>query len=183
MSGEIAELTQILVDEGVSQGEAAVGGIATGGALGAIAGLIVGAGLVIGIVGLIIALVKIIAYWRIFSKAGEKGWKAIIPVLDSYTETKIAGTNNWVRIVISYVLLCIGYGVMSTAEQGSTVATIFALVTLVSVIWYIVERIIRFNGLAKNYGKGTGFVVAWVFFPTICALILGLGGSQYNKVN
>ena len=72
---------------------------------------------------------------------------------------------------------------MSSAEQGSTVASIFAIVTLVAIIWYIVERIIRFNGLAKNFGKGTGFVVAWVFFPTICTLILGLGGSQYNKVN
>ena len=34
MSGELAELTQILVDEGITQGEAAIGGAATGGILG-----------------------------------------------------------------------------------------------------------------------------------------------------
>lgn len=179
MSGELAELNELLIEKGLTQGESAI----AGGALGAVFGMLAGALSILLIVGLVIALLKIIAWWRIFSKAGEKGWKSIIPILDSYTETKIAGTNNFARIIISYILLLISYSVMTSVEQSSPVAVIFAIVSLISIVWYVVERIIRFNGIAKNYGKGTGFVVAWVFFPTITTLILGLGGSQYNKVN
>ena len=39
------------------------------------AGLGAGYYISIGIVGIL----SIIAWWRIFAKAGEKGWKAIIP--------------------------------------------------------------------------------------------------------
>ena len=183
MSGELAELTQQLVEEGVTQGEAAVGGAAAGGVFGAIAGFLAGAMLVVGIVALIVALLRIIAWWRIFTKAGEKGWKALIPILDSYTATKIAGTNNFARIIIAFLGYAICNGISTALDPTSAGALIAGIISLALLIWYVVEIIIRFNGIAKNYGKGTGFVVAWVFFPTITTLILGLGGSQYKKIN
>ena len=115
---ELAELNEQLVAEGVTQGEAAVAGASVGGVFGAFFGALAGALAVLGVVALVVAILKIIAYWRLFSKAGEAGWKSIIPILDSYTETKIAGTNNWVRIVISYIALCVGYGMgFSLAED------------------------------------------------------------------
>lgn len=187
MSGEILELARNAVQEaGITDlGEAAVAGMTSGGAFGAILGYLMGAISIIIIVATIIAILKIIAYWRIFKKAGEKGWKAIIPILNSYTETKVAGTRNFPRLVISYIAICVGYFMLSSAgnETATTVASIGAIVTIVAIIWYVIERIIRFNGLAKNFGKGTGYVVLWIFFPTICELVLGLGGSQYNKIN
>ena len=50
--------------------------------LGVIFGLIVGA-LAVTAIGLIINL---ICRWRIFTKAGEKGWKSLIPVYNTYLE-------------------------------------------------------------------------------------------------
>ncbi len=43
-------------------------------------------------VGLVLLLlvVQIVAYWKIFEKAGEPGWKAIIPVYSDYILYKIA---------------------------------------------------------------------------------------------
>lgn len=38
---------------------------------------------------LAIAILVIVAMWKIFQKAGEPGWKAIIPFYNSYTMYKI----------------------------------------------------------------------------------------------
>ena len=44
-------------------------------------------------------LLQIIANWRIFTKAGEAGWKSIIPIYGDYISYKIA---SWE----SYLLIC-----------------------------------------------------------------------------
>ena len=36
-----------------------------------------------------ISIFKIVCYFNIFNKCGEKGWKAIIPFLDIYTRFKL----------------------------------------------------------------------------------------------
>ena len=46
-------------------------------------------------VGLACAVIAIIAWWKLFEKAGEKGWKAIIPVYNTYILFKICGIKNW----------------------------------------------------------------------------------------
>ena len=40
-------------------------------------------------------VISVIAYWKIFTKAGEAGWKAIIPILNTYVMFKIAYGNGW----------------------------------------------------------------------------------------
>ena len=51
--------------------------------------------LVFGSIMLIIIIVMIVAMWKIFAKAGEPGWKALIPVItlgfSSNLATKLAG--------------------------------------------------------------------------------------------
>ena len=34
---------------------------------------------------LILAVVSIVSFWRIFEKAGDKGWKSLIPLYNTYT--------------------------------------------------------------------------------------------------
>ena len=41
------------------------------------------------IISLALTALAIIAYWRIFVKAGEEGWKAIIPFYNAYTAMKL----------------------------------------------------------------------------------------------
>ena len=38
---------------------------------------------------LAIAVLTVIAWWRLFSKAGQAGWKSVVPVLNVYTLYKI----------------------------------------------------------------------------------------------
>jgi len=47
-----------------------------GGALAAI----MGAGIAMIIVYLLIAVVLIVSYWKIYTKAGKPGWAAIVPI-------------------------------------------------------------------------------------------------------
>ena len=42
----------------------------------AIAGIM----LFVSLIALVIGIIQIIAMWKIFTKAGEKGWKSIIPI-------------------------------------------------------------------------------------------------------
>ncbi len=62
---------------------------------------------------LAIAAIGIVATWRIFTKAGQAGWKSLIPLYNVYIFLKIVGRPGWwlllliiplVNIVISLVL-------------------------------------------------------------------------------
>ena len=49
---------------------------------------------------------SIIGKWKIFEKAGEEGWKAIIPVYNTYILCQITGTNPyWLIVVFAGALL------------------------------------------------------------------------------
>ena len=37
------------------------------------------------IIGLVVCIIGIVATWKIFTKAGEEGWKSIVPFLNLYT--------------------------------------------------------------------------------------------------
>ena len=44
--------------------------------------------------GINLVALTILANWLMFMKAGEAGWKSIIPVYNTYTAYKIAWTPN-----------------------------------------------------------------------------------------
>ena len=47
------------------------------------------------IIGLLIALVLIVAMWKVFTKAGQPGWASIIPIYNIYIWCKIVGRPWW----------------------------------------------------------------------------------------
>ena len=44
---------------------------------------------------LLLGVICTIAYWKIFEKAGEDGWKILVPFYNSYIITKIVYGNGW----------------------------------------------------------------------------------------
>ena len=58
----------------------------SGGMMGALAA--------VWFVWLIVLILMIVAMWKIFEKAGEAGWKSIIPIYNTYTLFRIAGRNG-----------------------------------------------------------------------------------------
>src|SRR5678816_3398799 len=47
------------------------------------------------IFGLLIALLIIVAMWKVFTKAGQPGWASIIPIYNLYIWCKIVGRPWW----------------------------------------------------------------------------------------
>jgi hypothetical protein len=43
------------------------------------------------IVGLLVAVLLIVALWKIFTKAGQPGWASLIPIYNIYIWCKIVG--------------------------------------------------------------------------------------------
>lgn len=152
------------------------------------AGVIVGGALTAVIVFYIFT---VIASWKIFEKAGEKGWKSLIPIYNAYLLFKIVGMKNWFWITIIVTMVCTFVASLNGYSAGMTEAemkafklsehpiavialAVDAIVSLVAMIKYALNT-------AKAFGKGTGFAIALFFFPNICWLILGFGKAKYNK--
>ena len=134
---------------------------AMGGLFGAIAGAVAGFFAIFCIVAVVIPILTIIANWVIFNKAGEKGWKSIIPIYNVITLFKVAGISPW--WVLGYLAVFIPF-IGHLACLGITI--------------YL------YISLAKAFGKSTGFTVGLILLNTIFMMILAFGNSEYqlNKV-
>lgn len=147
------------------------------------------------IITLVYYVLMVIADWKIFVKAGEKGWKALIPIYNTYIMFKIVDMQNWfwgllaVSIIGSIILSLNGYDLTAvTAEQiearnvamNNPVNLITALVMAVVSIWATILYAIR---TAKVFGKSGLFAVGLLFLTPIFWFILAFGKAKYNKKN
>ena len=111
-----------------------------------------GAGVGIGVGSfafLVFIVIEIAAVWRIFVKAGDRGWKAIIPIWNTLIVLKIVGRPWW-----------------------------WIFLYIIPIVWWIVYIVVYYD-LAKSFGKGVGFAVGVILLPFIFVPILGFGSSQY----
>ena len=136
---------------------------AAGGVLG---GMMAGMGLFF----LAIVIVEIIAMWKLFQKAGEAGWKAIIPLYNVYIFCKIIRVNFWIYIIA----IPVGLGLLS-ALLGS--ASTFA--SLLTSFYSIGIEIYLAIMLGRAFNKSTGFKIGLIFLAPIFEMILAFGSSKY----
>ncbi len=144
-------------------------------ATGAAAGILGGMFVFFAIFGLIFFVLLVIAYWKMFTKAGVEGWKSIIPVYNTYTLYKLVWNvqNFWIYLGLTIVT----YLFSGINSDGSNM--FLSILTLVAGIALLVW-IVRANiATAKAYGKGTGFAVGLTLLPNIFTLILGFGDARY----
>src|SRR2546425_10588352 len=102
------------------------------------------------IVGLLFALLIIVAMWKVFTKAGQPGWASIIPIYNLYIWCKIVGRPWW-----------------------------WILLMLIPFVNFIVAIILCID-LAKSFGKGPGFGIGLALLGVIFFPILGFGSAQYQ---
>ena len=121
----------------------------TSGLTGAQAGGLAAFTGVMFIVEIAILIVTLAAMWKIYTKAGEEGWKCIIPIYNVIILLKIVGRPWW-----------------------------WLLLMLIPFVNFIVLIIIM-NDLSKSFGHGLGFTLGLIFLSIIFYLILGFGGSKY----
>ena len=105
---------------------------------------------------LAIVIIQIVASWKLFTKAGEKGWKSIIPIYNIITLFKISGLSPW--IVCAYLL---------------------GFIPIIGGLIILGVSIYQSYNLAKSFGKGAGFTVGLVLIPVVFYMILAFGKDEY----
>lgn len=135
--------------------------------------LALGAGIIVvaGIIGLVYAVLEIVGTWKTYEKAGEAGWKAIIPFYSSFTTFKIGGNTMYFWIWLAATLL--NYILSSFDGFLGILASLCSLAALVFTV-------LREYNLAKAFGKGIGFTVGLVLLTPIFRMMLGFGSAEYQ---
>jgi hypothetical protein len=120
-----------------------------------------GAGLAIGVILLIwlftilgVYLLTAIPMYKIFKKAGKKGWEAFVPIYNLVVELQIVNINPiWILLVL----------VPGVGSLCMTAINIFAAIRL-----------------CKGFGKDTGFIVGYVLLTLIFQFILAFDSSTWD---
>ena len=101
--------------------------------------------------GIIVGLVAIIGMWKVFEKAGQPGWGALIPIYNIYLLLKIAGRPSWWLILY--------------------------LIPFVNFVALIIVSL----DVAKAFGKSATFgIFGLVLFSFIGYPVLGFGDATYK---
>src|SRR2546425_533601 len=103
---------------------------------------------IFAVVFLAFTVLTFVAFWKIFSKAGEPGWKALVPIYGAVVFLRIVGRPWWWLF-----LLCV------------PVVNLFPSVALCI-------------DLARVFGKGGGFAAGLMLLTPVFLLMLAFGDAQ-----
>lgn len=86
---------------------------------------------------LIAYILQVLAWWRLFEKAGEEGWKSLIPIYNVWVAFKIAnpyGSNNilwligsFIPLIQAFVFLVMGYKFASKFTNNMLVRILYMI--------------------------------------------------------
>ena len=148
--------------------------IAAGGIIG---GLLATTGIFI----LALYILLIIAWWKIFVKAGEAGWKSIIPIYNIYIFCRIIGINFWIYAFAIPIVLSVLFTIATgNSADASSLTTFGVIMTVIYVAYYVFLDIYTAIKLGDAFKKGAGFKVGLVLLPNLFLLILAFGASKYH---
>ena len=102
------------------------------------------------IIYLAILIAIIVGMWKMFKKAGEAGWTALIPFYNLWVLNRIGGKPWW---------WFIGY-----------------FIPIVHIVFFLLLSI----AIAKKFGEETLYGVGIFFLPFIFYPILGFGNAKYK---
>ena len=134
----------------------------------------------LSIIVLSIIALYIIAQWKILEKAGEEGWKALVPFYKTYMLFKISwhGKVYWF-LLLSYIL-----GIISLIFFMTILKNIRFMPYLILILIEIVPFIINIRlwvKLSKSFGLGIAFAIGLILFNSIFIMILAFGSSEYKR--
>ncbi len=94
--------------------------------------------------------VNIMAMWKIYEKAGEKGWASIVPFYNIIVMLKIVNRPSWWIVWFLIPFVNIVFAILVTYE------------------------------LSKKFGKYDSFAIGLILLPFIFYPILGFGNDKYD---
>jgi hypothetical protein len=101
-------------------------------------------------ISLLLSLLMLISTWVIFEKAGESGWKSLVPIYNCYVLMEISGNPGWWVVLL--------------------------FIPIVGLVFFLLAML----ALAGKFGRGAGFGVGLWLLPMFFFPMLAFGGSQYE---
>lgn len=118
--------------------------------------------------------------WFIFAKAGQKGWKALIPFYSDYITYKIAWDG---RIYLATLIASIASTVLGSIFGliHPALGMVFSIIlsTVATAAKAIADLILNFK-LARAFGKSDYFFVGLYFLNNVFTAILAFGECEYQ---
>ncbi len=108
-------------------------------------------GLVSIVAGLFLIGLLLAGLWMVFDKAGQKGWKAIIPIYNIWVLLEIVGRPKW-----------------------------WIILFFIPVVNFIIQIIVAID-LAKSFDKSVWWGVGLIIIPWLFIVLLGFGDAQYYE--
>lgn len=108
-------------------------------------------------IGVIVLVFMAVCGWKVFVKAGQPGWAALIPIYNAIIWLKIAGRPAW------WLAVWIALGFIPILNLATIVLT--AIVSI---------------DVCKAFGKSVGFMVLMILLPMIALPILAFGSATYT---
>jgi hypothetical protein len=105
---------------------------------------------VLGLVYLAVIALAIASLWVIFTKAGQPGWAALVPIYNVIVLLQIVGRPVW--WVVLMLIPCVG----------------------------IVVSVLVILDLAKSFGQSVGFAVGMLLLPFVFMPMLAFGDARYR---
>jgi len=107
-------------------------------------------GAIVSLLYLVMIVAAIAGMWKVFEKAGQPGWAAIVPIYNMFVLLQIVNKPIWWIVLL--------------------------LIPLVNIAILIMVSI----ALAEKFGKGGGFAVGMVFLPFVFYPMLGFGDERFQ---
>lgn len=98
----------------------------------------------------IACVVQLAAYWKVFRKIGQPGWKSLIPVYESWIRFRHSGRPGW-----------------------------WALPALVPVVGLVLS-IIAMQEFCRRFNKSRNFAILAACAPVVGYAVLGFGDAVYH---
>ncbi|HXO32918.1 MAG TPA: DUF5684 domain-containing protein [Candidatus Acidoferrales bacterium] len=107
-------------------------------------------GAIFMIIMLALTVLVFVGFWKVFTKAGQPGWAALIPLYNAYILTKIAGRPGWWVLMLMIPFVNLAFGILLAID------------------------------IARAFGQGAAFGVVLLFLLSgIGYLVLGFGDYRY----
>ena len=107
-------------------------------------------GAVIIIFYLAIIVLMIVSVWKVFEKAGQPGWAALVPIYNLYIMVVIAKKEAW-----------------------------WIVLFLIPIVNWVAAIIINIE-IAKKFGKDTGFGIGMALLGIVFWPLLAFSDAQYE---
>ena len=118
-----------------------------------------------------------VAEWKILKKAGEKGWKSLIPVYNVFVSHHIVGMSHiWFILEVASWIIELALELIPAIPEP--VGLVFGIATGA---FTLISEAVHMVKMCCCFGKGTGFKIGAVLIPDLFLMIIAFGKAQYTK--